>query len=81
MREMIGSAPDSTADDTASAAEPATVPAMSIDESPVEHATEVALVEPVQVDTAGLADLFDDAVQPRSGPQQFLELVDQLTLF
>ncbi len=81
MREMIGRAPDSTADDTASAAEPATVPAMSTDESPVEHATEVALVEPVQVDTAGLADLFDDAVQPQSGPQQFLELVDQLTLF
>jgi hypothetical protein len=43
--------------------------------------SDIAVAEPLQVDTAGLADLFDDAVAVQSGPQSFLDLVDQMTLF
>lgn len=43
--------------------------------------SDIAVAEPLQVDTAGLADLLDDAMAVQPRPQPFLDLIDQMTLF
>ena len=95
MRELVGRAAEpvpgdadpvvavAVATDVASIAEPCSTPDSVADLPAIAEDGEVAVLDPVQVevDTAGLADLFDDAVAVRPRTQPFLELVDQMTLF
>ncbi|MFT0173386.1 N-6 DNA methylase [Paraburkholderia mimosarum] len=85
MRELLGSEPEPASDDAvpvfaavaAPCESPAHLPALPL----VVEDGDVAVLDQPEVDTAGLADLFDEAVTGQPRAQPFLELIDQMTLF